>query len=278
MAVVEGFLLDNQRESLTVAFFGTLALVALWEGLQPRRVATQSLKLRWTNNFALALIDLGAMRLVIPVAALTISIAAQERAFGLFHFFELPLWLSALAGLLALDFARWLHHFLLHKVPVLWRFHRVHHADQDYDYTVGIRFHPVEAWFTTIFVFPFILLFGVPPVAIVLSELGVAVTGLIVHANGYTPRWVERYVRPIFVTPDMHRIHHSIDRKEHDSNYAAVFSFWDRLFGTYTAEPADGQTGMTIGLSDLRDQECQKLTWMLLSPFRSMKKREPTKS
>ncbi len=265
---MEAFILDNEREIFTVGFFGTVAFVAFWESIRPRRPGTQPLKLRWIGNFAIALIDLGTIKLVFPVAALAFAFLVADWELGLFPVLDLPAWLAVPLGVILLELGRWLHHFLLHKLPILWRFHRIHHADHDYDFTVGLRFHPIEGLFTTAFIFPIILLTGMPPVAVLIAELLVGVSGLIVHANGQTGPWIERYVRLVFVTPDMHRIHHSVIRAEHDSNYAAVFSFWDRLFGTYTAAPVAGQQGMTIGLPDLRDTQCLKLGWMLLSPFR----------
>ncbi|NKB55543.1 MAG: sterol desaturase family protein [Alphaproteobacteria bacterium] len=272
---METFLLENDREIYTVAFFGTIAIVAFWEGVLPRRQSTQPLRTRWFSNSAIALANLGAISLVFPIAALAFSIIIAEHGIGLFQMLDVPTWLAILLGILSIDCGRWLHHYLMHRVPFLWRLHRVHHADHDYDFTVGLRFHPFEGLFTTGFVFPIILLLGPPPVAVLVAEFLVGVSGIIVHANGRIAYWLDRYVRLIFVTPDMHRVHHSIVRGEHDSNYAAVFSFWDRLFGTYVAAPAAGHTGMTIGLPELRDSRCLKLGWMLLSPFQPMPKSLP---
>lgn len=267
---MEAFLLNNEREIYTVAFFGTLALVAYWEGARPRRAATQPLKTRWTGNFAITIINLGLIKLVFPIAALAFAVTVAEKKLGLFPVVGVPAWLAIPLGVLVIDLGRWINHYLLHRVPVLWRLHRIHHADHDYDFTVGLRFHPIEALFTTGFVFPIILLFGLPPTAVFIAEFLSVIWALLGHGNLQTTSWIERYVRLVLVTPDMHRIHHSTVRAEHDSNYSGVFSFWDRLFGTYVAAPAAGQTGMTIGLPELRDPQCLKLGWMLLAPFRPM--------
>ena len=151
---------------------------------------------------------------------------------------------------------------------MLWNLHRVHHADHDYDFTVGLRFHPFEALFTAAFFFGAILLLGPPPVATVAAEIAVAISGLVVHANAKTPAWFERYVRLLLVTPDMHRVHHSTVVEEHNSNYASVVSAWDRIFGSYVSEPGAGHVKMSIGLSSLREKECLSLRWCLLAPFR----------
>lgn len=252
-----------------------LALVAVWEAVRPLRKATQPLTSRWIANFALNLIDVGAIKLILPIATITFAIIVTREQFGLFPTLEAPDWVAIPLSILMIDLARWGYHYLLHRVPVLWRVHRVHHADHDFDFTVGLRFHPIEGLFTTGFLFPVILLIGPPPVAVLITELLFILSALFVHANGRMPSWIEAPLRLIFVTPDMHRIHHSTVRAEHDSNYSGVFSFWDRLFGTYVAAPSAGQIGMTIGLRELRDPQCLTLGWMLLAPFRSMATPEP---
>ncbi len=272
---MEEFLLENEREIYSVAFFGTLAIVALWEGLRPRRQGTQPLRTRWAGNFGLALINVLLIHFSLPVVAVAFSILVAENGYGLFPVIGLTGWLAIPFGILAIDLGRWVQHFLLHRIPLLWRLHRIHHADHDYDFTVGFRFHPIEALCTAAFVFPVILLFGPPPVAVAVVEICAAVSGLIVHANAGVGERADRYLRFIFVTPDMHRIHHSIDERENNSNFAAVFSFWDRLFGIYIGRPAAGQVGMTIGLPDLRNPRCLKLGWMLAAPFRQMPHLEP---
>lgn len=260
-------LLDNQRAIYTVVFFAAVTIVALWEGVAPRRDAACALKTRWPNNIVVWAIDVAITYLVFPMAAVGVSMVVEAKGLGLLRVADAPFWIAALVGLLAVDLGRYAHHYLLHRIPFLWRVHRIHHADHDYDFTVGLRFHPIEGLFTTGFIFVVIALVGPPPIVVVASELLVAASSVIAHANARTPRWVERYLRLVLVTPDMHRVHHSVDYREHNSNYAAVFSVWDRLFGTYVPEPAAGHEGMIIGLPDLRDPACLKLRWMLLAPF-----------
>ena len=272
------FLVEHNREVYGVAFFATLSLVAFCEGILPLRPATQSLGIRWGGNFGLGILSAVTVFLVFPIAGLAFSIVVVERGMGLIPSLDISAWLAVPLGVLAIDLGRWGHHYLLHHVPFLWRFHRVHHADHDYDFTVGLRFHPVEALFTTFFIFFVIALIGPPPVAVVLADIFAAVSGLIAHANSQTPEWVERYVRFVFVTPGMHRIHHSILREEHDSNYASVFSFWDRVLRTYVAAPSMGQLGMTVGLVEFRDPRCLRLGWMLMAPFRSTASPAPVTS
>jgi sterol desaturase/sphingolipid hydroxylase (fatty acid hydroxylase superfamily) len=263
--------LQNESEIYSVAFFATITIVALWEGAKPRRETTQPLKLRWKGNLSIAFINLLFIRVIFPVTTVGFSLLVEQNELGLLPKLGMPGWIAIFLGIFVIDLGRWIHHFLLHQVPVLWRFHRIHHADHDYDFTIGLRFHPFEGIFTTGFTFIVIALFGIQPFAVLISEVFVAVSGIIVHANGKTYKWIEDYVRIIFVTPDMHRIHHSIYRFEHDSNYAAVFSIWDRLFRTYVPTPSEGQIGMVIGLPGLRDKRCLKLKWMLLSPFKTIK-------
>lgn len=268
---MEKLFLQYESEIYTVALFATITIVALWEGMRPRREATQPLQLRWKGNLGIALINFLFIWVIFPVSTVGFSLLVEQQELGLLPMLEMPDWFVIFLGIFVVDLGRWGHHYLLHQVPVLWRLHRIHHADHDYDFTIGLRFHPFEGIFTTGFIFVVIAIFGIQPFAVLMSEVFVAVSGIIVHANGKTYKWIEDYVRMIFVTPDMHRIHHSIYRFEHDSNYAAVFSIWDRLFRTYVPTPSEGQVGMVIGLPDLSDTQCLKLRWMLLSPFRTIK-------
>lgn len=265
---MEDFIVRNEREIYSVTFFFALAVIAFWEGLAPRRALTQSLRTRWLGNFGLAVIDIALVRLLLPVAAATAAIVAQHHGIGIFNLWQAPYWLAALAGILTVDFARYLQHFLLHKISFLWRLHRVHHADLDYDFTVSLRFHPLEAIYSTLFVVGAVFLVGPPAAVVAVFEAITAISATFVHANARTWSWVERFGRWLIVTPDMHRVHHSILRAEQNSNFSGVFSFWDRLFGTYQAEPARGHTAMDIGLADERRPICLRLGWMLLAPFR----------
>lgn len=243
-------------------------MIALWEGAAPRRALVHPIRQRWLNNFGLAVIDIALVRLALPVAATTAAIFAEAHGIGLFHIWPAPFWLAALVGVLAVDFARWLQHYLLHKIPLLWRLHRIHHADMDYDFTVSLRFHPLEALYSMMFVIGVVLLVGPPAVVVAVFEAVTAISATFVHANARTWNWVERAARWLIVTPDMHRVHHSSNVGEQNTNFAGVFSFWDRLLGTYKAEPDQDHQNMEIGLGDERRPICLRLDWMLLSPFR----------
>ncbi len=263
-------LLNNEREIYTVAFFAAVALVAYWEGIAPRRENGALLRRRWRGNIGLAIINIAVAHLIFPVAIVGFSIVIEAYGVGVLRWIDSPFWIAAIVGYLAIDFGRYLQHYLMHRMPWLWRLHRIHHADLDYDFTVGVRFHPIEVLFTVIFVFIVIALLGAPPIAVLFAEVVVAISGMFVHANGRTSQWVERHVRLVFVTPDMHRIHHSMHIEEHNSNFSAVFSFWDRIFRTYVSDPVESHETMEIGLPDLRDPKCLTLRWMLISPFKKL--------
>lgn len=268
--------LQNWQGTLpTVALLLTMACVALWEERSPRRALSCSLWQRWPTNLALGVINAVMLYFVLPFATVGFSLWVEHRGFGLFHVIGAPYWLAVVGGFLFLDITRYLHHYLLHRIPPLWNLHRVHHADHDYDFTVGLRFHPFEALFTTAFLFGAIFLLGPPPEATVMAELAVAISGLVVHANAKTPAWLEHYARLLFVTPDMHRVHHSTMAEEHNSNYASVLSVWDRMFRSYVSEPSAGHLKMSIGLPSLRDTECLSLRWCLLAPLRRDAARSP---
>jgi sterol desaturase/sphingolipid hydroxylase (fatty acid hydroxylase superfamily) len=269
---VEDFILSHERDLYTVVYFAGIATIAIWEAFKPRRDLTRSLKTRWFGNFGVGIVDIAVIHLIMPFAAVGFALWVADRGIGLFNMVEAPFWLAAVISFLILDFGRYMHHWLLHNLSVLWRVHRVHHADHDYDFTVGIRFHPLEGLFTTCFGFVVIALLGAPPVVVAFSEMVVAISGLFVHANARTWNWVERYVRWVLVTPDMHRVHHSTELGEQWSNYSAVLSIWDRLLGSYIPEPAAGQLGMAIGLGTQdRDPEQLRLGWMLKAPFMRQK-------
>lgn len=262
------FLLQNERDIYTLGLFGAVVVVVLWEKGFPRRKMTQSLARRWGGNYGIWLVNFLIIYLTMPFAVVGFAIIARNSGIGLFNWLDLPVWLEILTGFLLMDLGRYLFHYTFHRISLLWRFHRIHHADLDYDYSIGFRFHPVEGLMTPIAMFGVIALTGAPPIAVMIGEVMQAVSGIIVHANARTWGWIERWVRLALVTPDMHRVHHSLDYGEHNSNYGTVLSIWDRLFGTYRSAPAAGHQGMTIGLPDLRDPECLKLGWMLVAPFR----------
>ena len=268
---MDEYLLGHQSEIYSGAFFAALILAAIWEAVAPRREIGARLRRRWRANISLAFLNFTILYLVFPIAAVGFSIFIESRGGGILRWFDSPFWLAATVGYLAVDLARYTQHYMLHRLSFLWRFHRIHHSDPDLDFTDGLRFHPVEAVFTVTFVFAAIALVGPPPIAVLAAEICAAASGMLVHANGRVGDRVERYARLWLVTPDMHRIHHSVVRREHNSNFSVVHSFWDRLFGTWLAFPADPPETMAFGLSEQGDGDCPGLRWMLVSPFRNIR-------
>lgn len=254
---------------LTV-FFGTFAVLAALERLVPRRAMVQRSRGRWPTNLAFAVIDAVALRAVafaLPVLAVTAAVDAGRLGLGLFNRLDWPFWLEGVLAVLILDLAIWAQHWLTHRVPLFWRFHRVHHADRDMDVTTALRFHPVEIIASAALKVGLVYLLGPAALAVLVFEVLLNATSLFNHANLALPGWLDRWLRRILVTPDMHRVHHSTERDEHNSNFGFALSVWDRLFGTYVAEPKAGQDGVTVGL-EWQDEKPARLGWALLLPFR----------
>lgn len=247
-------------------FAGFAALEALW----PRRRRNLPRSRRWTTNIAITVIDaltLRALTVVLPLLAVGAAIDAGRLGWGLFNLWGAPVWAAALATVLILDFAIWLQHLITHRVPLLWRFHRVHHADRDMDVTTAVRFHPVEIAASMVVKIAVVYLLGAPALAVLIFEILLNGTALFNHANIALPRAADRILRLVLVTPDMHRVHHSTLRREHDSNYGFALSIWDRIFATYAAEPEAGHEAMRIGL-EWQDERPARLGWSLMLPFR----------
>jgi len=251
------------------AFAGVFSVMALWELLAPRRPWAVGRALRWPSNLGILVADVLAVRLLLPTAAAGVALVAAERGFGLFHVIGLPFWLAAPIGFLALDLVIYGQHVMFHHVPWLWRLHRMHHADLDIDVTTGVRFHPVEILLSLVIKIATVALLGIPAAAVVCFEVVLNATSMFNHANASLPRWLDRVARLMLVTPDMHRVHHSILRQETDSNFGFNLPWWDRLFGTYRAEPRAGHDGMTIGLPVFRDPGELRLDRLLTQPFRA---------
>jgi len=253
-----------------VVFLGLFALFALVEAKAPRRVRSQTRRQRWVTNWAIILLDTLTLRLLafaLPLLAVGAAMDAQSNGWGVMNTLDLPLWLAVILTILIFDFAIWLQHLITHKVPFLWRFHRVHHADRDIDVTTAIRFHPVEIALSMVLKIGLVYLLGPPAIGIILFEIILNGTAMFNHANWRLPLRLDALLRLFLVTPDMHRVHHSDDRAEHDSNYGFSLSIWDRMFGTYIAQPQKGHEGMTIGLQ-WQDDRPAKLGWALMLPFR----------
>ena len=251
-------------------FMTLFALFAALEAWAPRRPRSQPKTRRWATNLAMTVLNTLALRglaILLPLLAIGAALDAEAMGWGLFNRVGWPGWLELALAVLALDFAIWAQHLITHKVPVFWRFHRVHHADRDMDVTTGFRFHPVEILASMLLKIGLVYLLGPSALAVMVFEILLSGTALFNHSNLALPPWLDRAVRLVLVTPDMHRVHHSIHRAEHDSNYGFALSLWDRIFRTYVAEPKAGQDGMTVGL-EWQDDRPTRLGWALGLPFR----------
>jgi len=248
-------------------FFVVLLAMMLWERRKPRRALSLPRARRWPANLGIIVVDSVVLRLVFPVLAVGAAELAAARGWGLFHGLNAPFWLALPASLLILDLAIYTQHVVFHKVAVLWRLHRMHHTDLDFDVTTALRFHPLEIVLSMLIKLVLVTLLGVPAVAVMLFEVILNATAMFNHGNVGLPRRLDRALRWILVTPDMHRVHHSIRPEETDSNFGFNLPWWDRLFGTYRDQPRDGHAGMTIGLEYFRDRRATRLYGLLLQPF-----------
>jgi sterol desaturase/sphingolipid hydroxylase (fatty acid hydroxylase superfamily) len=250
------------------SFIGIFVAVAALELVLPRRPKDQPVGRRWLVNLGLLLVDVAAQRLTVGAAAFAAALWAEQRGVGLFHLLAWPGWLAGVLGFLALDAAIWLQHVATHKVPVLWRLHQVHHADLDVDLTTGIRFHPVEIVLSALYKAALVVALGIDPWVVLLFEAVLNASAVFTHGNVALPERLDTALRWLVCTPDMHRVHHSTDRAETDSNYGFFLSVWDRLFRTMRHAPAKGQLGVELGLPPYRDPGRLGLGSLLAMPFR----------
>ena len=265
----EHFILANESVIRFGSFIGVFAIVALWELAAPRRALTVSKALRWSSNLGLVVLNTVVLRLLFPLAAVGVAAFASENGWGLLNHFQVPFMIAVPLAVIAMDFVIWLQHVMVHAVPLLWRLHRVHHADLDYDLTTGARFHPLEIILSMLIKFAAISVLGPPVVAVVIFEVMLNATAMFNHGNIRLPAAVDRALRWVLVTPDMHRVHHSIEDDETNSNFGFSLTWWDRLFGTYREQARAGQIGMTIGIRDFTNpQQVDRLDGMLLLPFK----------
>ncbi len=243
--------------------------VALWETFAPRRHLTVGRWRRWPGNLGILAIDIIAVRLLVPTAAVGVALIAAAHGWGLFAVLGLPAWAAIPLGVVALDLVIYTQHVVFHHVPVLWRLHRMHHADLDIDVTTGVRFHPLEILLSLAIKMAAVAALGVPALAVLAFEVLLNATSMFNHSNVALPPRLEPLARWIVVTPQMHQVHHSIERAETDSNFGFNLPWWDRLFGTYRAKPAAGEERMTIGLPVFRDAAEQRIVRLLTQPFRN---------
>lgn len=261
-------LLANEKEIRMGFFFGMLVIIGLWELISPKRALTVSKNIRWVSNLGLVFLNSFIVRLLFPLAAVGLASFAQQQGWGLFNYIEVPFWGAVIASVVMLDFVIYIQHVMVHAIPLLWRLHRVHHADLDYDVTTGSRFHTIEIILSMLIKFATILLLGPPLVAVIIFEVMLNATAMFNHGNISLPKALDKYLRWFLVTPDMHRVHHSIEDDEANSNFGFSLPWWDRIFGTYRDQPRAGHKGMTIGINKFRDvKQVAWLPGMLALPF-----------
>jgi sterol desaturase/sphingolipid hydroxylase (fatty acid hydroxylase superfamily) len=259
--------LEHASELYTIEYFGAILALAALEAFVPRRTAGDSLQLRWTGNFGLSLIGSIVVRAVFPLAGIAWATYCHDRGWGLFNHVSVPPTIAILVVVLAIDFVNYTKHVVLHKVPPLWAVHRTHHTDLDYDFSTALRFHPLEGIVSTALQLSLIFTLGAPAFAVLIAQLLTSGLTFLEHANVRLPDGLDRVLRLVFVTPDMHRIHHSRDVHEGETNFATIFSWWDRLFGTYLHAPAGGHDAILFGVADFTDRKHLALHWMLAQPF-----------
>jgi len=250
------------------AFAAVFAAVALWEALAPRRKRSFGRRARWPHNLGLLLVDVALVRVLVPGAAIAVAMTAAGSGWGLLNALALPGWAAIAAGIALLDLAIYFQHVMFHAVPALWRLHRVHHADLDFDVTTGARFHPIEILISTAIKCAAIAALGAPVISVFVFEMLLNATAMFNHANASLPQRLERWLRWLVVTPDMHRVHHSVRYEESSSNFGFNLPWWDRLFGTYRAQPRLGHAAMTIGVDAFRSSQDLRLDRLLVQPLR----------
>ncbi len=262
------WLLDHETLIRLGFFVGTFAVVAAWELWSPQRTLTLSRATRWRANLGLVVLNTALLRLALPAAAVGMAATSTAQGWGMLNHFVVPFWLAVPIAVVALDFVVWLQHVMVHAVPALWRLHRLHHADLDYDLTTGARFHPIEIGLSMGIKLAAVALLGAPVLAVVIFEVLLSSCAMFNHGNIRLPAALDRTLRWVMVTPDMHRVHHSVEDDESNCNFGFNLTWWDRLLGTYREQPRAGQLGMTIGIRDHRNPaEVAHLGGMLRLPF-----------
>jgi len=250
------------------AFFFIFPAMALWETLRPRRQQAFARRARWLHNLGLSLLNSVVLRIVAPGGVIAVAVAGEVHGWGLLNALALPAWVAIPVSVVLLDLAIYFQHVMFHAVPTLWRLHRVHHTDLDFDVTTGSRFHPIEMVISIGFKCAAIAAIGAPAIAVLAFEVLLNGTAMFNHANARLPQAVDQLLRWFVVTPDMHRVHHSVVHSETNSNFGFNLPWWDRIFGTYRAQPAAGHLAMTIGVDAFRTREDLRLDRLLVQPFR----------
>ena len=257
------------------AFGGVFIIMAAWEFIVPRRKQAIGRGWRWPNNLDVVVVDTLLVRILFPTTAVGLALLAEARGFGLFNVIALPAWIGVVGSVVILDLAIYLQHVLFHAVPALWRLHRMHHADLEFDVSTGLRFHPIEILLSMLIKFAVVAALGAPALSVLIFEVLLNATSMFNHGNVHIPLAMDRLLRWVVVTPDIHRVHHSILARETNSNFGFNLPWWDRLFGTYRAQPAAGHEAMTIGIEQFRDSRELGLDRLLVQPFRGDAGRYP---
>ena len=271
-------MLEQESTIRLTAFLSIFAIMAIFELVSPRLSRDEMMgafkSKRWFTNLSMVVMSSLMLRLVFPAAAVGVALIVSDNGWGLFNLLGVPFIVAVVLAFIILDFAVWLEHLVSHKWPILWRIHRMHHADTGFDVTTALRFHPLEIVLSMVWKAVVIVLLGAPAIAVLVFEIVLNGMAMFNHANAKLPLWLDRILRKVVVTPDMHRVHHSAVPQETDSNYGFNFSFWDRLFGTYIAQPKAGHDDMIVGLNDYRGTMPAKLLWALALPFKAVAKQK----
>ncbi len=263
-------MIPEQHDTIRLlAFLGVLLALCALEQCFPRRLSGRFRGRRWLANYVLLLCDVLLLRVLIPLTLIDVAASTASLRWGLFNHVPLPLWAHVLLVVVVMDLLIYLQHVLFHRIPLLWRIHQVHHCDTDVDSSTGIRFHPLEIGLSLLLKMVAVILLGANPLAVLCYEVLLNTASLFTHSNLALPAQADGILRRVLVTPDMHRIHHSVYRYETDSNYGNILSCWDRLFGTWRTRPADGQRAMRLGLPHSRDARSRRIGTLLLMPFRT---------
>ncbi len=250
-------------------FLSILLIMMLLEVLSPRRQLTVTRRLRWTNNMLLVALNSVLLYLLLPLTAVDVALVVQKHSFGIFNYWHIGYISAVVISIIFLDLVIYTQHVIFHKVKFLWKIHRMHHTDLDIDVTTGSRFHPIEIIISMLLKISVIVLLGAPAISVILFEIILNGLAMFNHSNFYFPIKIDKYLRRVIVTPDMHRVHHSIEWQETNSNYGFNLSWWDRIFRTYIAQPQAGHTKMTIGIRLFRQLKYLNLWWLLLIPFKN---------
>ncbi|MDG1529803.1 MAG: sterol desaturase family protein [Paracoccaceae bacterium] len=271
---MENSILASEANIRLSVFLGVLTLMAVWEFIAPARRLEIPRFIRWSNNLGLVVVDTILVRLLFPILAVGLAQTVNGASFGLIPYLNLPMWLGFILAFLILDLVIYLQHVMFHFVPALWRLHRVHHSDVDFDVTTALRFHPIEIIMSMVIKLAVIAALGPVAVAVMVFEVVLNASAMFNHSNIRLPRGLDRIVRLFLVTPDMHRVHHSVHPDETNSNFGFNLPWWDFLMGTYRAQPRDGHETMDIGIHRFRSRRDQWLDYLLVQPLRRLKGKE----